>query len=94
MYQQTMNSNFLLTYILNLQKAFKVIYSQFLNKKFNDNESKVIDYVSTHGSITRKQVESLLHLSLSGAAKIIKKLIDKNVIETHNASRNIIYKLK
>jgi Fic family protein len=93
MYCQTNSHKFLLSYLSCLQKTFNIFYSRFLNRDFNDNESKVIAYISTHGLITRRQVESMLHLSLSGATKILKKLVDKNIIEKHNGSRNIVYRL-
>ncbi|GHU30939.1 hypothetical protein FACS1894166_01480 [Bacilli bacterium] len=93
MYRQTKSEQFLSQYILKLQKMFKVIYARFLGKQYNDNEAKIIDYISAHNSITRKQTESLLNLSLSGANKVIQGLVNKKAIERHNGSRNIIYKL-
>lgn len=60
-------------------------------KKLSDEERKILEYVRTHGAITRNDVIGLLEASASTAARVIRKMVKANLLEQNGKARNTYY---
>ncbi len=60
----------------------------------NSTEQKIINLLQQKGSIKREDIETNIGLSLSGAIKCIKALLDKGIIVKVRNGRNISYRIK
>lgn len=60
-------------------------------KKLSDEERKILEYVRTHGAITRNDVIGLLEASASTAARVIRKMVKANLLEQNGKARNTHY---
>lgn len=56
-------------------------------------EQKILDYVKEHGYITKKEVIDLLETSRSTAARLVKKLVEANLLQQEGKARSTIYKI-
>ena len=82
--------------------AFKVILpnmnyrSGILSEKqqINHNHDMVLRYIKEKGYITRKQTESLLNTSQPTAARVLKQMVENNLLYAEGQGKNTIYKLK
>lgn len=54
-------------------------------------KNKVLDFISTNGSITRKQTEDLLGLSQTAAGNVLRKLYEAGVLTKSGGSKNTAY---
>lgn len=43
----------------------------------SDGEEKVLEYARTHGAVTRNEVMGLFEVSISTAARVLKKLVKR-----------------
>jgi len=64
---------------------------KFLYKSFEPN---VIEYLNTNESISRKEIESLVNITRSGANSILQDLLSRNIIEKKGNSVAVKYFLK
>ena len=46
-------------------------------------EEKVLEYARTHGAVTRNEVMGLLEVSISTAARVLKKLVKSNLLDVY-----------
>ena len=54
-------------------------------------EEKVLEYDRTHGAVTRNEVMGLLEVSISTAARVLKKLVKSNLLKQNGKGRNTNY---
>ena len=54
-------------------------------------EEKVLEYARTHGAVTRNEVMGLLEVSISTAARVLKKLVKSNLLKQNGKGRNTNY---
>lgn len=59
----------------------------------NRNHEIILQYVKKHDYITRKQTESLLSTSQPTAARILKQMIENNLLYSKGQGKNTVYKL-
>ena len=57
----------------------------------SDGEEKVLEYARTHGAITRNEVMGLLEVSISTAARVLKKLVKSNLLKQNGKGRSTNY---
>ena len=57
----------------------------------SDGEEKVLEYARTHGAVTRNEVMGLLEVSISTAARVLKKLVKSNLLKQNGKGRNTNY---
>lgn len=62
------------------------------NRTRAEKERAVLDYLSMHDKVTRKQLEDALGFSQSVAIRTLKKLLDQDLIEKHGSGKKITYK--
>ena len=60
-------------------------------KQFSDGEEKILEYVRTHGAITRNEAIELLEVSASTAARVIRKMVKANLLKQNGKARNTHY---
>lgn len=60
-------------------------------KKLSDEEEKILEYARKHGAITRNDVIGLLEVSVSTAARVIRKMVKTNLLEQKGKARNTHY---
>ena len=60
-------------------------------KKLSDEEEKILEYARKHGAITRNDVIGLLEVSASTAARVIRKMVQTNLLEQKGKARNTHY---
>ena len=60
----------------------------------NVSQEKIIDFLEEKGQITNKDVQELLGVKESRALKILRGLVELNVLERCGKSRNVYYVLK
>ena len=81
------------------KNSFKIILpninakhiSEGSTQKYDENEQKVLNYVKEHGKITRPEAENLLKTSASTASRLLKEMINNNLLKTKGKARNIQY---
>ena len=54
-------------------------------------EEKVLEYARTHGAVTRNEVIGLLEVSISTAARVLKKLVKNNLLKQNGKGRGTNY---
>ncbi len=82
--------------------AFKVtlpaiaIHSQGKNSdaKYSEHELKIIEMLKTGRAVKRKEVEQELKISQSMAVKILKGMLEKNIVKKIGTGKNVQYKFK
>lgn len=62
-----------------------------VGKQFSDGEEKILEYVRTHGAITRNETIELLEVSASTAARVIRKMVKANLLKQNGKARNTHY---
>ena len=62
--------------------------------KSNDNYKKIIQYIEERGAITNKEVQGLLNVKDSRALKILKELVEAEVLKKEGKLKGSHYKLK
>ncbi len=62
--------------------------------KSNDNYKKIIQYIEERGAITNKEVQDLLNVKDSRAFKILKELVEAEVLKKEGKLKGSYYKLK
>lgn len=60
-------------------------------KSLSEKEEKILEYAREHDFITRNNVIELLEVSRSTAARLIKKLVEENLLEQSGKARKTIY---
>ena len=55
------------------------------------NEEKVLEYVRSHGAVTRNDVIALLGVSTSTASRVIRKMVNSNLLKQNGKARNTYY---
>ncbi len=55
------------------------------------NEEKVLEYVRSHGAVTRNDVIELLEVSTSTASRVIKKMVKSNLLKQNGKARSTTY---
>jgi Fic family protein len=86
-----------ISYYLLQQKSFLTKYRQYLNNqnlKLEENERKVINYLSKNKLVTRKELEKVVGLKERATKNLLKSMINKNLIEIIGGSKNSRYSLK
>ncbi len=58
------------------------------------NEQRIIDYIKEHKQATTQEISKILNMSMSGARKIIKEMLNHDILIKEGKAKNIIYKLK
>lgn len=61
-----------------------------INQSLSDEE-KVLEYVRSHGTVTKKDVIELLGVSTSTASRIIRKLVNNNLLKQNGKARRTYY---
>ena len=61
--------------------------------KADDREKMILEYCQKHDSITRMEVQKLLHVSQATAIIILKKLVSAGQVIKYGTGKNIKYKL-
>lgn len=64
-----------------------------VGKQFSDGEEKILEYVRTHGAITRNEAIELLEVSASTAARVIRKMVKANLLKQNGKARNTHYSI-
>lgn len=59
--------------------------------QLSDKEKKVLKYAETNGSVTRAQIVSYLGVTVSDAARILKKLTECNLLNMRGKGKNTNY---
>lgn len=60
-------------------------------KILSDEEEKILEYVQSHGAITRNDVIKLLEVSTSTASRVIRKMVKSNLLKQNGKARNTNY---
>ena len=60
-------------------------------KRHNNGEEKILQYVMTHGSITKNDVIDLLEVSASTASRTLRKMVKANLLQQNGKARNTYY---
>lgn len=62
-------------------------------KKIRDGEDRILELVRIRGEITRSDVENLLEVSASTASRILRRMVENNLLGQHGKARNTKYTL-
>ncbi len=62
-------------------------------KSFNDKEEKVLEYVSTHGVVTRSDVIELLKTSPSSACRVLRNMVADKLLIQNGKAKNTYYSI-
>ena len=54
-------------------------------------ENRIIEYLKTHPSITRKETEALLHVGQTMAGRILKDMMNKGQLKSEGKAAKIKY---
>lgn len=54
-------------------------------------EEKILKYTKTHEAITKNDVIGLLEVSASTAVRVIRRMVQKNLLQRKGKARNIHY---
>ncbi|MDR0739485.1 MAG: hypothetical protein LBF00_01185 [Mycoplasmataceae bacterium] len=79
------------------QKVFLTKYHKYLNNhepKLQENEIKIINHLSKHKSVNRRELEKVVNLKERAIKNLLKSMINKNLIEIIGGSKNSKYSLK
>jgi Fic family protein len=94
LYHRTELSSFLTEYCLKQQKIFIQNYSEYLNVNLNDNEQKIIKFLSSKKFANAKEIGNILNLKKTATLQNINNLITKNIIEKNMSGKNSVYSLR
>lgn len=56
-----------------------------------EEESRVMEFVKNNGTITRAEVEAQFGISASTASRLLRRMVEKDLLVQHGKSRNIRY---
>ena len=62
-----------------------------MNNTIQSSEEKVLEYARQKGVVTRKDVIELLKVSTSTASRVIKRLVESNLLKQNGKARNTSY---
>lgn len=62
-----------------------------LGQPLKSDEQIILDYISCHRGITRKETETLLSLGQTAAGNMLKGMVNKNLIQPVGSGRNTVY---
>jgi Fic family protein len=94
LYNRTELSSFLKEYCLKQQKIFIQNYSEYLNTDLNDNEQKIINFLSRRIFANSREIGKILNLKKTATVQNINVLILKNIVEKNDSGKNSVYSLK
>jgi ATP-dependent DNA helicase RecG len=84
--------------IVTTDNAFKIILPNKNEKSqdsdLNSDEKRIIGLLGRLGKITRKDVEAELDISQTMAGRILKSMVNKQLIETLGRGKNTTYVLR
>ena len=75
----------------NSASSTKLPANDSLEIPLSDREEKVLEYARTHGAVTRNDVVGLLEVSVSTAARVLKKLVKSNLLKQNGNARSTKY---
>ena len=76
--------------------AVKVVLPKLKEKssqKLSASESKIVEYLQSHGIVNRATLQELLGLSQSSVINILRGLIEKEILLAEKDGRKVNYKL-
>ena len=62
--------------------------------KFEDKEYVILQFIKKNGSISNSQACKILNQKSATVRKLLKKMVDKSIIQPIGEKRGRIYKLK
>ncbi|HJA91577.1 MAG TPA: putative DNA binding domain-containing protein [Candidatus Eisenbergiella merdipullorum] len=62
--------------------------------QLSNEEKEILEYVREHGVITKKEAVRLLKVSASTAARVIRKMVENNLLKQNGKARNTNYTLR
>ncbi len=74
-----------------VSKAETITGSAAGAEKKRNGEEKVLEYVRSHGAVTRNDVIELLGVSTSTASRVIRKMVKNNLLKQNGKARNTSY---
>lgn len=74
--------------------SYMIKESPSLSSTYNDSKQLILNYTRTNQSITRKEIETLLHVGTTKACKLLKELCESNLLLAQGNGRNKYYTLK
>lgn len=74
--------------------SYMIKESPSLSSTYNDSKQIILNYTRTNQSITRKEIETLLHVGTTKACKLLKELCESNLLLAQGNGRNKYYTLK
>lgn len=74
--------------------SYMIKESPSLSSTYNDSKQLILNYTRTNQSITRKEIETLLHVCTTKACKLLKELCESNLLLAQGNGRNKYYTLK
>ena len=72
-------------------KESGVRFTSATEKKFSNEEEKIMGYIKTHGFITKNNALELLEVSSSTTSRIIRKMVKNNLLKQNGKARNTYY---
>ncbi len=66
-------------------------FNKNTHDQLSDKDKEVLKYAKTNGSVTRAQITSLLVVSISEAARILKRLTESNLLHRRGKGRSTSY---
>lgn len=72
-------------------KESGVRFTSATEKKFSNEEEKIMGYIKTHGFITKNDALELLEVSSSTTSRIIRKMVKNNLLKQNGKARNTYY---
>ena len=78
--------------------AFKITLpnqnEQMQSSSLNADEKRIIDLANQLGKISRKDVEAELNISQTMAGRILKSMVNKQLVEIEGKGKNTVYVFK
>lgn len=74
--------------------AFKIILPNLnvpTDKKLPQNEDKILSLIREHGTVTRKEAETALGISQATCVRLLKRMIQKQLITQEGKGKNTYY---
>lgn len=72
-------------------KESGVRFTSATEKKFSNEEEKIMGYIKNHGFITKNDALELLEVSSSTTSRIIRKMVKNNLLKQNGKARNTYY---
>ncbi len=60
-------------------------------RSLNEDESMVLEFVRSNGSVTRADVEKQLGVSASTSSRLLRRMVEKEALEQHGKGRSVKY---